>query len=67
MTGANQRLAIHRDHLQKENSILDLKCAALKDAWLEIAAEKVGAYFNGWYKFTKAQIAFRPKYAYGYV
>jgi len=42
-TKANHRLTIHRDHLQKENSVLDLKCAALKDSWIEIGKEKLKA------------------------
>lgn len=37
---ANQRLVIHRDNLQKQNTVLDLKCAALSDSWIEIAKEK---------------------------
>ncbi|XP_012943407.1 coiled-coil domain-containing protein 160 [Aplysia californica] len=43
VTKANQRLTIHRDHLRKQNSVLDLKCAALSDSWIEIGKEKLKA------------------------
>lgn len=39
---ANKRLVIHRDCLQKDQAILDVKLSALTDMWHDIEHERVG-------------------------
>ncbi|KAI8743615.1 myosin-9-like [Biomphalaria glabrata] len=43
-TKSNQRLVIHRNSLQKDLAVLEVKVSALTDMWHEIEAEKVKAF-----------------------
>lgn len=40
---ANQRLVIHRDHLQQQTAVMEVKISALTDMWHEIDALKLKA------------------------